>query len=714
MIRHPFPTPSLLFGFLALFFAPPHSAQAGSGEWDRNEHAAVRLISAIEGTGERDALPLGLEFQLQPGWKIYWRTPGDAGFPPIPDWSPSANVSNVEMRWPRPDRFEIFDLETLGYKDEVVFPLTVIPETPGAPLQLAAKIPYLACSEVCIPYEANLSLNLPAGADTASPDAHLISRYDGAVPVPADQAGITFPQAGFDIKEDVITLQIQATSRVGFDQPDLIVEGPEGSYFHKPKVQLAAANDQAVFTVQGGGVKEDAMLADAITVTLWDGTRSVEAPVSLSTGLPFIASATNAPADSGLWTILGFALLGGLILNLMPCVLPVLSLKLLSVLSHGGSARRTVRVGFLASAAGILTAFLILGGALALMKQAGIAVGWGIQFQNPLFITVMILVVILFAANLMGLFQLRLPGSLSNYAANAGRGQKGLGGHFITGMFATLLATPCSAPFLGPAVGFALSRDTADILMVFTMLGLGLALPYLMIAALPGLVSFLPRPGNWMNKMKLVLSLALIGTAAWLLTVLDGIAGSELVTIIAAFTALILAVLLVRSKLPAARVARMAPLLVLLLAGSAVTAVTLKAPSPAPIRPASPDNWISFDETAIPALVGQGQVVFVDVTADWCITCLFNKKNVLEAEPVASLLASGNVTLMRADWTRPDPAIADYLNRHGRYGIPFNMIYGPGQPDGIALSEFLISGEVVEALDQAAGAKGLANADSFN
>ena len=693
-----------LLGLLLLQLPPgTGAAMAASSEWDRTEHSAVRLLSAVEGSGSGAQLPFGLEFQLSPGWKIYWRTPGDAGFPPIPDWSPSANVADVTMEWPRPERFEIFDLETLGYKDSVVFPLSVKPVVTGRAVTLAAKIPYLVCADICIPYEANLSLDLPAGPDVTGKDSHLISQFKGRVPIDADQAGINFPKAGYELLEDRITLRIAALSENGFIAPDLIVEGPEGSYFHKPAVTLDQATGAAIFTVEGGGVDAAGLTNAAVTITLWDDTGAVQADLPLTEGLPPLPATSPTEGSASLATILGFALLGGLILNLMPCVLPVLSLKLLSVVSHGGGAQRDVRIGFIASAAGIITAFLILGGVLSAMKLGGVAVGWGIQFQNPVFITFMVLVVTLFAANLLGLFQINLPGRLSDLAATAGQHQKGLAGHFTTGMFATLLATPCSAPFLGPAVGFALSQGAGEILLVFATLGLGLSLPYLLIAALPGLVTFLPRPGAWMNKLKLVLSLALFGTGIWLLTILDSVAGGETVTVIAAFAALILAVLMVRTRLPAARLARMAPAVVLLLMASAVTAASLRAPDQPPSPTVTEGNWVPFDEAAIPALIRQGHTVFVDVTADWCITCLYNKKNVLDADPVAGLLSRPEMVLMRADWTRPDPAIADYLNRHGRYGIPFNIVYGPGNPQGVALSEFLISDDVVAALEAAGG-----------
>ena len=222
---------------------------------------------------------------MQPGWKIYWRTPGDAGFPPLPDWTQSENVESVEMRWPRPERFEIFGLESLGYKDNVVFPLDVTPEIPGGPIAMDAKIPYLVCADICVPHEVNVQLDLPAGSDSPSGQAHLISRFDGAVPVPAQMAGIEFTQALFQLGEkDAVDLQITAISPTAFNAPDVIVEGPEGSYFHKPEISIAANGREAVFKVQGGGADATQLASAPLTVTLWDGAIAVEGTVQGSAG----------------------------------------------------------------------------------------------------------------------------------------------------------------------------------------------------------------------------------------------------------------------------------------------------------------------------------------------------------------------------------------------------------------------------------------------
>ncbi|HEY0832581.1 MAG TPA: thioredoxin family protein, partial [Azospirillum sp.] len=395
-------------------------------------------------------------------------------------------------------------------------------------------------------------------------------------------------------------------------------------------------------------------------------------------------------------SMLAVALLGGLILNLMPCVLPVLSLKMLSMVAHSGAPPRRVRAGFLASAAGILASFLVLAGAMVALKTAGAAVGWGIQFQQPLFLVFMVVLVTLFAANLWGLFEIPLPRFLADTAG--GTEGHGYGGQFATGAFATLLATPCSAPFLGTAVGFALANGPLEVFAIFTALGVGLALPYLLVAAFPAIARHLPRPGRWMVALRRVLGGALALTGVWLLSVMAVQVGEPVAGLVAALMAALVLALWLGHRL-AAGMRWAGPVSAALLTLAAFI-VPVQFGAGADAAPVATTAWKSFDEAAIGKHVAEGRTVFVDVTADWCITCQANKKLVMNRGEVARRL-DGDVVALRADWTRPDERIAAYLARHGRYGIPFNIVYGPGAPDGIALPELLTTGAVLEALDKA-------------
>ncbi|MEL0110781.1 MAG: cytochrome c biogenesis protein CcdA, partial [Rickettsiales bacterium] len=341
---------------------------------------------------------------------------------------------------------------------------------PGEPVTVKASVDYLTCKDICIPYPATVELSLAAGEALPSELSYDLDRYRARVPGSDGRHGLEIIEVQVASAGETVDLQVVATALEPFSAPDLFVEGPEGTFFGKPEISLSEGGRTANIAIRGGGL--DGPLGTAgvpLILTLVDGARMLEKatlgqPGSVNVGI------RDGAGSSSIWYILLLALLGGLILNLMPCVLPVLSLKLLSVVSYGGRNTADVRRGFLATAAGIVFSFLLIAGALIGFQSAGFAIGWGIQFQQPLFLVIMTLIVLLFACNLFGLFEIILPGRVADLAGTAGNTHS-LGGHFLTGAFATLLATPCSAPFLGTAVGFALSRGPVDILSIFLFLG---------------------------------------------------------------------------------------------------------------------------------------------------------------------------------------------------------------------------------------------------
>jgi suppressor for copper-sensitivity B len=609
--------------------------------------SSAQLISAVQGTGDLATIPVALHIVLQPGWKTYWRSPGDAGYPLMIDVTGSDNVEEAKVAWPVPHRFQLFGLQTFGYGTEVAFPVMVTPRTPGARIALKANIRYLVCETVCIPQDAELALDLPQGDATPTGYAPLVNRFASLVPKSGERLGWSVERVAID-QQSQLVVDAKSTGEV-FDAPDVIVEGAPHFYFGPPKtVELSVDRKSARLYVPVERLGKGAELSEGdLTLTLFDGDRGME---TLARPIPILAAASISSWIS-LLPILGIALLGGLILNIMPCVLPVLLLKLTGVLDLTGREQSQLRGAFLSTAAGVVTSFLVLAGGLAALKLAGATIGWGIQFQQPAFLALMAIVCLMFAANVWGLFQIPVPAFVGRVAvASDARVGNEHARSFLTGVLATALATPCSAPFVGTAVGFALSRGTTEIMLIFLALGVGLALPYIAVAAAPQLVGFLPRPGPWMRWLKRLMGLTLVGTAIWLMSII-GVQTGVL----------------------------------------NVAAVTR-----------GDSTWIAFDEAAIDGYVAKNQVVFVDVTADWCITCQANKKLVLDQQPVAGRLESADVVAMKADWTNPDPKIADFLGRHGRYGIPFNVVYGPGAPAGIVLPELLTAEAVTAALDQAA------------
>ncbi|HYI73529.1 MAG TPA: protein-disulfide reductase DsbD domain-containing protein [Skermanella sp.] len=689
-----------LFVLLAALLAANLPAHGASGPWQRTDIVEGRLIAAVEGMGEGtgtlDRIPLGLHLKMKPGWKTYWRSPGDAGLPPQLSWEGSGNLAGTDFRWPAPHRFTLFGIETFGYDGEVVFPITARPAQPGQPLDLKASVDLLVCSEICVPQHLDLTLDVPAGpAAPSGSDANLLARFTSYVPGDGTASGLGIES----VRTSGKGLEVVATAREPFVDPDVFVENAAGAVFGAPTVAYADGDRRITVTLPSTG---QPMPLDGVpvTLTLVDGARSLETAATVNAGGGAGPGLGGVP---GLIAILGFALVGGLLLNLMPCVLPVLSLKLLSVVGHGGSAPREIRAGFLASAAGILFSFMVLAGAAIALKLTGSAVGWGIQFQQPLFLVFMVVLVTGFAANLWGLFEIPLPRAIADVALgghHAGGHSTSLSGHFATGALATLLATPCSAPFLGTAVGFALARGPLEILAVFAALGLGLALPYLLVAAFPALAARLPRPGRWMLVLRRILGGTLALTGIWLLSVLAVQVSPAAALAVGALMATLVLVLAIRKRLPGrARVAGGALAAVLALAAFGLPMALDRHASQA--AAAIDGRWTPFDKAAIKDQIAAGRTVFVDVTADWCITCQANKKLVLTRGTVAERVFGSGIVPMRADWTRPDDRISSYLAEHGRYGIPFNIVYGPGAPDGIPLPELLTEAAVLAALDRA-------------
>lgn len=663
-------------------------AAAASSPWAIYDQGRVRLVSATEGVGG-DRIRLGLHYQMAPGWEIYWRSPGEAGLPTTIEWQGSENVGEAALHWPRPHRFEVFGLDTFGYTNEVVLPIDMRAARAGEAATIRAQVNFLTCAEICVPHMVNLTLALPAGG-SIGPEAGLINKYASLVPAVGPVQGLAVERAEIVTDGAQRVLQVVATTSETFRAPDVFVEGPNGYAFGRPELAISDGARRAVLhlPVAASRIVARDLLGAPITVTLVDGDRAVEQTITLRLG------DSERTAFLSLWLALGLALLGGLLLNVMPCVLPVLSIKLLSVVDAGRLDRGIVRRSFLATAAGVVATFIALAVALIALRAGGQALGWGLQFQSPTFIAVMATVVVLFAANLWGLFDISLPSGVGGGTGTGPTG--GMTGAFLNGVFATVLATPCSAPFLGTAIAYALSRGAGETGAIFTALGIGMAAPYLLIAALPGLVRRLPRPGAWMALVKRVLGLLLLGTGLWLLSILLAQVGWQGAALVAGLLALAIALLAVgrhRTRFAAAGA--------IALSVAAVLAPSLSAPVAARFAPEA--RWETFDEMAIARLVADGRTVFVDVTADWCVTCKVNKALVLDRGAVADLLADPRIVRMRADWTNPDAAIADYLARHNRFGIPFNVVYGPQAPNGLALPELLREDAVLATIDRASG-----------
>nr|WP_143562428.1 protein-disulfide reductase DsbD domain-containing protein [Shewanella sp. UCD-KL12] len=667
-------------------------AIAASTGWLTNDnHPPVTLRFML--TGELDpvtkTMPAVLEVKLEGDWKTYWRSPGEGGIAPSIKWDNSTNLANVDWSWPSPDKFSLLGMQTYGYHGEVVFPLLLTLDDAEAATKLHGKFTLSSCTTICVltDYEFNLDVN-PSDlrADTEAMFAY--NKAISKVPQKISQSqSADSVQLGWDSGKSQLEVTLDGKQ---WQRPEIILDGEPDTIFKLASTSMVDHEDgsQQLVAIFDGeswlGAPE--LLGKALNVTVVDSNRALEytAPVNAT---QIVDSA------SSLLTILLFALIGGLILNVMPCVLPVLGMKLSSVVAAPDLKRNQIRQQFIASALGILVSFWLLAGFILVLKLTGQAIGWGVQFQNPWFIGFMALVTSVFALNMLGAFEINLPSSLQTKLATIGGNNNR--GHFLQGMFATLLATPCSAPFLGTAVAFALGADTLSLFVIFTALAVGMALPWLVVAAFPQVASYFPKPGRWMNVVKVIFSVLLLITSLWLISLLSSFIDVSYLFVAAGLLLLTFFIFMAKTVGLAAVISTFSVALMLAAVSAFMTSDEWAQPLPTDL------DWTPLSETLIQEQVAQGKTVFVDVTADWCITCKANKVGVILQDPVYSALKQDNMSLMIGDWTTPSQKITSYLQSHNRFGVPFNVVYGPNAPNGIELPVILSSTDVLAAIDRA-------------
>lgn len=677
-----------LFCLLLLWMPTLWAADSGWLVSPQNSHAKVRIHAEPSTSG---ATRLLLSVQLDKGWKTYWRSPGEGGIAPTIAWSTPLDA--VKWYWPVPQRFDVSGISTQGYHEQVMLPIVI---SAKAPQTLNGILTLSTCSNVCIltDYPFSLDLSSPLSDENQQQFQHDFAQAMGQVPIA--NALTQQIQAGFGHGE----VQILAVRDEGWQQPELFFDTLADVDFGK--LQVSVQGNQLSVRVpatDGWGEGVGDLRGKPLTMVITDAGLAQEATVTIGQAL------TLPQSSPRFWSWIVMALAGGFILNLMPCVLPVLAMKLGSILQTGQQTRRQIRWQFLASSAGIVTSFWLLALLMTALRLGNHALGWGIQFQSPWFIGFMVLVTALFTANLFGLFEINLSSSLNSRIA-APRvekaGARGLAGHFGQGALATLLATPCSAPFLGTAVAFALAAPLPALWGIFTALGVGMSLPWLAVALWPKLVLFLPRPGRWMNRLRIGMGGLMLASSLWLLSLMVSHVGLQLVIVITGV--LLLTLLLAIGWRYGVRVAAIVSLIGVLIIGGLLLAGSLTANL---WRKPLHDNipWQPLTESAIKEALVEHKRVFVDVTADWCVTCKVNKIHVLMRDDVQQALQAPDVVALRGDWTRPSADITEFLRQRGSVAIPFNQIYGPQQPQGVVLSPLLDSDVLLKILADAKGNK---------
>ncbi len=675
----------------------------------RVQHLSVELVP-LTGTIQPGAsTDVGLYFVLDKGWHVYWTNAGDSGEPPKIGWKLPAGITASVMQFPAPERLPLGPLMDFGYEDEVLFPMTLqaagdvhAPST----AQLQAHVDWLVCREVCIPGKADLALPLAVTIHPGKPGPAaltLFTKFRERLPQPLP----TGSRAVFAPNAQGFTLAI-------LDAPGGQAS-PSAEFFPLDQAQIDNPSPQVVRPVAHGleiSLKKDE--------NLQGGLAKLNGVILLADGKPYevhaipgvvppVSQTLGSPISGGLGNLLRIALLafaGGVVLNLMPCVFPVLFIKGLSLLGSSSEARSRLRAHGAAYTLGILVSFWAVVAVLLGLRATGNHLGWGFQFQSPTFIAVIALLLFFLGLSLAGMFEigLTLTGAGSGLAV-----KQGYAGSFFTGVLATIVATPCTAPFMGTAIGFALGQSAAVAFVIFTALALGLAAPYVLLTLNPAWTRLLPRPGAWMEILKQATAVPIFATVIWLVWLFTQSAGVNVLPGLLAAFLLLAAAGWILGRWPARRVASAFALLVILLAIYVPIYFLKEFPTSElnATQTGGPGGggrvgnavWQPFSAATVENYRAQGRPVFVDFTANWCLSCQVNERVVLDRSDIQQQLHDSGIVLVRADWTRHDDSIAQALSELGRNGIPTYVIYMPGAPARI-LPEVLTPGIVLDALNQ--------------
>lgn len=700
---------------LLLAWIAPVWAQFGAGQ---ESNVKARLISPLTTVAPGSTWKLGLLLEHAPHWHTYWINPGEAGLPTEVDWSrmpPGWSVG--ETLWPAPIKFDVEGILGYGYEGRVVLILPVqVPETAeiGQTVQLEGTARWLECETLCIPGEAPVSISIRVGErEEAGEHAELVGSFEARVPRPLDgESGIrlnVLPDLTPAGKGDAFKARVELTG----DELDP-ARGPEADFFPLPSGQTALEEAPETFSLEGGfgltlagRLQGDARggveLAGIVKYFVRGDTEPQHRVIRVPLTPPAAAAGAAAFTFGQLLRAMFLALIGGLILNIMPCVLPVISLKVFSFVKQAGESRARLFMLGLFYCLGVLVSFWILASVMIAIKAAGGDANWGALFQYPLFVILMSGVIFTLALNLFGVYEISAPGGATVQGLAELQEREGPLGAFFMGILATVLATPCSAPFLGTAIAFAIPQPAPIIVAIFTAVGLGLALPFLILSAFPAWTRFIPRPGPWMVRFKEVMGFLLMATAVWLLYVVGQLLGVEgLAWTLAFLLALGLACWMIGSFItyassPARRWAVRALALVVALVGYGYFVHLFLHP----VAHDHPIAWVDYSPAALENYRGQNRIVFLDATAEWCLTCKANEKFVIETGAVREKFDQLDVVAMRADFTRKDAVIAELLARFNRRGVPLYVIYPPNRGEPITLPEAITPGMVLEGLEAA-------------
>jgi thiol:disulfide interchange protein/uncharacterized Zn-binding protein involved in type VI secretion len=698
----------LLAGLLTPLLAAAQLTGAPSAIVTTPQVRAELVAHAPAGLADGQQVWLGLKIEHQPHWHTYWKNPGDSGLPTTLTWTLPTGASAGDIEWPAPHRLPIGPLMNYGYEGTLLLPvaLTLPPGAAQNGLQVKLRADWLVCKDVCIPEGGDFVLKLPAQTAIAGHAALFIAARTAAPkPLPEARATAAVEDGSIKVRVDGLPAAWQGQTLAFFPETAGVINNAavlqarwQGGQWQAtvPLDAQRSASPAEMPAVLRLPQDQGSVLVNVAVTGSWP---TVAAPAALpSLGTEAAALPAAAPVSLP-WALL-LALAGGALLNLMPCVFPVLSLKMVSVAGQGAD-RRALLAGGLAYTVGVVLSFLALAGLLLALRAGGEQLGWGFQLQSPAVVAVLAALFTLIGLNLAGVFELGsvLPGSWM-----AARARHPVVDSALTGVLAVAVASPCTAPFMGASLGLAVTLPTGQALSVFAALGLGMALPYLAATAWPPLARALPRPGVWMLYFKTVMAFPMFATVVWLVWVLGQQAGIDGA---AALLGLLLALAFAAWALgsaglgPRARMGFGAASVALLAAGLAWAVPLLRHEAPPATGVAVGERWQPWSPERVAQAHAEGRTVFVDFTAAWCVTCQINKRTLNDSAVLAEFDAR-QVLLMRADWTRRDATIAAELQRLGRSGVPVYALYAPGAAMPRVLSEILSSAEIRAALAGAA------------
>jgi thiol:disulfide interchange protein DsbD len=689
------------FVFTALAAAIASSTASAQTAPPAKPHVEASLIAETRAIVPGEPLHLALRQKIQAGWHTYWLNPGDSGLPTELDLSLPPGFKAAPLQWPIPERFTSGSVVDYGYTGEILIPVTI--ETPaalvtGTDIKLTAHASWLACSDICIPEDAALAISIPVAAATELDPRWTDAFESGRARIPTPNP---FPTR-LSVAKDTLTLHVAMGDASKLR--DIMFFPVDIDVVDNVAPQIVTGNSSGLdVTLARDASKAAPAGLNGVLVFRDLAAKDDGPPVAIAVSASAEPAVSGAPVGIELVVAIVLAFAGGIILNLMPCVLPILAIKAFSLVQHGQTAPREVRRQGLAYAAGVLISFAVIASVLIGLRAAGAEIGWGFQLQSPLFVAAMIYILFTVGLNLSGVFTFgaHMTGVGSELTA-----LNGYAGSFFSGALATLVATPCTAPFMAAALGFAITQPWYSSLAVFEAVGLGLALPYLMITFSPAARRFLPKPGIWMLRLKECLAFPVYGTAIWLLYVLSLESGA-----LAAAAALV-GILLIAfaawlyeiASSSQNRRTRWSKGIAAMSVGAALT-LLLGTSGEGAINEADDAglSWQSFSAKKLDALRAEGRPIFVDVTAAWCITCKVNERAALADPAVRKEFSDEGVAAIKADWTREDRSITQMLEANGRAGVPLYLFYPKARTAGerrppIVLPQILTTSTVLNTI----------------